>query len=148
MRIPDLSSFNPGSEEHRVHNTVAIGWLSSTNQFAKQEPSGDLIGHLVRFCKVKFVPTRGYHECELCQDPLDGPVPMEEGGGLIWLGSAEIRVIGNAKIYAAPDLVYHYVVAHSYKPPDEFTDAVLTGPQPTSPEFQKLLSWYQERQLA
>ena len=40
-------------------------------------------------------------------------------------GSAEIRVRGANRVYAAPELVYHYVVAHQYKPPREFIEAVL-----------------------
>ncbi|MCX7805518.1 MAG: hypothetical protein N3A38_10060 [Planctomycetota bacterium] len=39
----------------------------------------------------------------------------------------EIRVLGrDGKIYAAPTLIYHYVVAHKYRPPQEFIDAVMT----------------------
>jgi CheY-like chemotaxis protein len=36
-----------------------------------------------------------------------------------------MRVAGNGKVYAAPWLVHHYVVAHNYRPPDEFIAAVL-----------------------
>jgi hypothetical protein len=28
------------------------------------------------------------------------------------LGNGEIRVIGTCSVYAAPTLIYHYVVAH------------------------------------
>jgi hypothetical protein len=28
-------------------------------------------------------------------------------------------------VFAAPSLVYHYVAAHDYRPPDEFIAAVL-----------------------
>lgn len=44
------------------------------------------------------------------------------------LGSAEIRVgLPGGRWYAAPNLVYHYVTAHNYRPPDEFIEAVLHG---------------------
>jgi hypothetical protein len=45
---------------------------------------------------------------------------------MLSLGSAEIRVPGSGgRIYAAPDLIYHYVEAHGYRPPDEFVEAVM-----------------------
>jgi hypothetical protein len=58
-----------------------------------------------------------------------------------WLniGDGEIRVIGKSAIYAAPTLIYHYVVEHQYKPPDEFIEAVLKGPSPESEEHKTLL---------
>ena len=41
------------------------------------------------------------------------------------LGSAEIRVKGiNGKIYAAPNLIYHYIKDCGYLPPREFLDAL------------------------
>jgi hypothetical protein len=47
------------------------------------------------------------------------------------LGSAEIRVFGKrGKIYAAPNMLYHYVTAHQYKPPDEFLHALKESPCP------------------
>jgi len=41
-------------------------------------------------------------------------------------------------VYAAPDLIYHYVVEHHYCPPDEFIQAVLEGPLPGSLEYEAL----------
>ncbi len=39
----------------------------------------------------------------------------------------------------APTLIYHYVVDHQYCPPEEFIEAVLTGPVPGSPQHISLL---------
>jgi hypothetical protein len=36
-----------------------------------------------------------------------------------------MRVAGESTVYAAPVLIHHYVVAHDYRPPDEFIAAVL-----------------------
>jgi hypothetical protein len=56
------------------------------------------------------------------------------------IGSAEMRVFGeHGAIYAAPTLIYHYVLEHQYKPPDEFVRALLTGPRPPSDEYRALL---------
>ncbi len=41
-------------------------------------------------------------------------------------------------VYAAPDLIYHYVVAHHYRPPDEFIQAVMETPLPGSQEYEVL----------
>lgn len=60
--------------------------------------------------------TRGFHTCEFC------------GGREKAVGNAEIRVPGEGRMYAAPSLVHHYVVAHGYKPPEEFIAAVMAFP--------------------
>jgi len=54
----------------------------------------------------------------------------------LYLGSAEIRIFGKrGKIYAAPNLLFHYITAHHYKPPDEFLSALQAGPIPPDPEY-------------
>ncbi|BCU78007.1 hypothetical protein [Luteolibacter sp. LG18] len=46
-------------------------------------------------------------------------------------GSAEIRVRGaDGVVYGAPDLIYHYVVAHDYLPPAAFIEAVCQWSPP------------------
>jgi len=66
---------------------------------------------------------RGWHICEFCHQIVEVLGP---GGQSIILGDAEIRIKGNAaKVYAAPNLVYHYVQAHRYRPPDEFLEALI-----------------------
>jgi hypothetical protein len=52
------------------------------------------------------------------------------------LGSAEIRVFSNeGRIYAAPNLLFHYVCEHHYRPPKEFVQALRTGPRPPSQAY-------------
>ena len=89
---------------------------------------------------------RGFHNCEFCalswnewgkQHPNYG-----ENAGLMGIGNGEIRVIGNSMLYAAPALIYHYVIEHNYQPPQEFIDAILTGPQSGSIEHKTLLNNY------
>jgi hypothetical protein len=58
--------------------------------------------------------TRGRYECDFCTG-------KEKPGS-----SAEVRVPGkNGRVYAAPHMIHHYVVAHGYLPPEEFIQAVL-----------------------
>jgi hypothetical protein len=95
---------------------------------------------------------RGYHICEFCPTSLwaarDLASALEgfrdsdrlrlagRNGEELLLGSAEIRVFGkDGLIYAAPNLIYHYVAVHHYKAPDEFLEAVGSRPGPLDPEY-------------
>jgi hypothetical protein len=63
----------------------------------------------------------------------------ERHGQVKLIGSAEIRAFGDV-IYAAPTLIYHYVLVHHYKPPSDFVRALLTGPRPDSDAYRALLA--------
>lgn len=56
------------------------------------------------------------------------------------IGSAEIRAFGDDVIYAAPTLIYHYVLVHHYKPPSDFVRTLLTGPRPDTDAYRALLA--------
>jgi hypothetical protein len=57
------------------------------------------------------------------------------------VGSAEIRVFSAAgDAYAAPNLIYHYVRTHWYKPPEEFLRAMREGARPPSSEYFESLN--------
>jgi hypothetical protein len=54
---------------------------------------------------------RGFHICEFCKKDC---------------GNGEIGIIHpDGRIFMAPVGIVHYLVEHSYKPPDDFIDAVL-----------------------
>jgi hypothetical protein len=108
---------------------------------------------------------RGVHACDLCDTP-QSPY-AERNGEKLLLGCAEIRVFSAESsatsleraleraesgglillrrspvpfnIYAAPTLIYHYVEAHHYCPPEDFLRALREGPQPPSPDYFDLL---------
>jgi hypothetical protein len=112
-----------------------IGWLSNRYSFDKFDPPQDLLDALWSFCSVAVYQTRGWHLCELCSSPRWG-IPEERAGRRLFLGSAEIRAFSKpGVIYAAPNLIYHYVSVHHYKPPDEFLSALMEGPRPPMPEY-------------
>ena len=72
--------------------------------------------------------------------PDPGPQQIAVGEEML-LGSAEIRVFGQAGlIYAAPNLIYHYVLLHHYSPPEVFVPAMKEGPKPTDSDYFKRLS--------
>lgn len=68
----------------------------------------------------------GFHKCEFCDDQSFEGMKVSRHGRETRLGSAEITVKGKGgRIYAAPNLIYHYVAAHDYDPPKEFVEALL-----------------------
>jgi hypothetical protein len=104
---------------------VTIGWLSSSERFAVGDADHGLAQSLEGLLTSHRVnKTRGYHLCEFCNDSR--PIELRLRAGSLLLGSAEIWIPSRdeAVIYAAPDLVVHYVTVHKYLPPPEFLDAV------------------------
>jgi hypothetical protein len=73
--------------------------------------------------------TRGIHCCPFCK------------GEVLPTGSYEMRVAGACEVYAAPSLVHHYVVAHGYRPPDEFIAAVMAWNDHTAEPFLPPAGW-------
>lgn len=114
---------------------LTVGWLTQKHPFAMGKVPGKFLARLVLHSqpqlRVFAVPTP--QRCRLC-----GELVMLSDGDR--LGSAELRIIGETEIYAVPDLIYHYVTAHNYLPPDEFIDAVLHGADPGSLEHHALLN--------
>jgi len=125
---------------------LAAGWLSTGYPFV-QGLIGDPGDHelfcdrLFKACRLNVVAKmRGYHMCEFCQEevardstyPSGRQVPemrVEERNGVkVWIGNGEVRVTATAGMrWTAPTLIYHYVVAHGYRPPSGFVDGVLRG---------------------
>lgn len=117
---------NPHAEEDA--KAVCAGWLDGTHPFRTGDPPAGFIPRLAWLCvNDRHAQTRGVHDCELCDpDDWSAQTIWPTWGGR--LGSAEIRVRTPHRLYAAPDLVLHYVVDHGYLPPDDFVEAVLALP--------------------
>ena len=117
---------------------VNVGWLARTGPFSTEAPSESLLDALWAFCSIAVVPTRGIHECGLC-DPARLVVSTRVGRTLL-LGTSEIRVFGTGdRTFAAPSLIYHYVEAHHYCPPAEFVHAATEGLTPPRPDYLQRL---------
>lgn len=117
-------------------DALNVGWLSREKGCPVGDTSAEFKARLLKLCNGVVNPTRGWHDCEFCEpQPFDPRI----GNRLKPFGGAEIRVFYKDKIYAAPNLVYHYVTQHNYKPPAEFMEAVLHGPLPGSPEYETLI---------
>src|SRR5262245_25309490 len=108
---------------YATKSTVNVGWLGEGKPFPDGEPSEEFKEKLLTFCfhENAFNPTRGLHLCELpsCRAKPNGglfgsPAPIKRGEHTAYLGSSEIRALGPINVYAAPTMIYHYVVEHSY----------------------------------
>jgi hypothetical protein len=121
-----FSDFSPYSyletdEKKRILN---IGWLDNMHTFNKGENDIAILRKILGFCEKAVNKTRGYHLCPFCDNPSFGFVVECENSRIV-LGSAEIWIKGEKDIiYAAPDLIYHYMKDHNYLPPKEFLTAV------------------------
>ena len=109
-----------------LKDVVAIGWLSKDNQFPRGETTAEFLSALERLLSTHRVnQSRGFHVCEFCaKSPL---THRTQPGRTIMLGSAEIWLpsLEQAVVYAAPDLIVHYVTEHRYFPPNDFIRAAL-----------------------
>lgn len=138
----DLTPFAyNGQNENTDRPTLNAGWLDVSQLHPMGETSPEFQDRLFDFCLPEYMVhlCRGYHECQFCQNP-SYMITVERGYKTADLGNGEIRVIGTSAIYAAPTLIYHYVVTHHYRPPKEFIEAVLTSPSPASEEYAALRS--------
>jgi len=112
-------------DQSNSDDLVRAGWLVGDVAFSKGPVSATFLARLLVLClHHRTKQTRGFHPCPFCDNPPIG-MPVEFEGRVIKLGSAEIHVRApDGRTFAAPDLIYHYVVQHGYKPPREFIDAV------------------------
>jgi hypothetical protein len=109
----DLTPYTYFHPEEEAPGTINIGWLDRVHAFPTGETNEAFRINLEILCQWRVKQTRGFHRCSFCKG-RERPA-----------SSSEMRVAGNGKTYAAPSLVYHYVVEHGYLPPDEFIAAVL-----------------------
>src|SRR5207237_1384370 len=75
---------------------------------------------------------RGLHTCEFCR---------------------RVRMFGNFGVpagnvlYVAPEMVGHYIEAHSYLPPAELLAAVLVAPVPGTDDYSASVQTFRRRHL-
>ncbi|MEM8860255.1 MAG: hypothetical protein AAGD96_18155 [Chloroflexota bacterium] len=117
---------------------LAVGFLGRKFKFPTGKAPAGFIEKLLPFCHPNKTVC---HTHGKRKSPFDNTqIEINIDGQAVTLGGAEIRVIGQDDIFAAPDLIYHYVADHHYLPPAEFIEAVLNGPQPNSAEFRALIN--------
>jgi hypothetical protein len=129
----DLEPYTGCPEDDRFDlGPLAVGWLERNEPFDTGKAPADFLAKLAEFCRpeVTVCQTAGARPCPLCRQQVPG------------LGRGEVRAIGDEDIYAAPDLIHHYVAIHNYRPPPEFIQAVMRGPGPDSVEHRALRKAY------
>jgi hypothetical protein len=137
----DLSVYVYGGSETPWPLENNVGWLGPGHSFPTATPAEPLLDLVWKFCKVRVNRMRGIHPCHLCSVDYTRIPPceshfFERNGEKLLLGSAEIRSFSNrGAIFAAPNLIYHYISAHHYQPPEEFLESIAEGPCPPDPEY-------------
>jgi hypothetical protein len=129
---------------------LAVGWL----EFGRPVPTGQVseqaLARLRELLRDPWGPLfLGPHTCDFClrsYGPLQlGSFPHAPRFNAHALGSKNVFVPGDGKVYVAPELILHYVDEYGYAPPTEFEQAVLACPPMGSPEYLRAIS---ERGLA
>jgi hypothetical protein len=111
-------------------DAVNVGWLEATEPFTVGCVEPEFVDRLTELCREGVNRTRGFHRCSLClqrapSEPAE-PTSVRSSAGDYLVGGAEIRVRGqDGALYAAPDMIVHYVTTHRYRPPDDFVAGVM-----------------------
>lgn len=114
----------PDLDTNSLEQAIRIGWLDRDQPFSKGVADPAFVEKLKVYYDRRVRQSRGFHVCPFCEERRFG-LPVELGGKMLTLGSAEIEVRDvQGRIYVAPDLLYHYITEHGYLPPREFIDAV------------------------
>lgn len=127
MYFEDLSPYTYGRPAAKAAWIVNVGWLDPDHEYARGDVDREAILKLAELCRIRVNQTRGIHPCEFChREQRYREHCVRFGYEAIWLGGAELRLgPAGGTVYAAPNLIYHYVVHHDYRPPGEFVEALL-----------------------
>lgn len=130
--LPDMADPGP------VRN---VGYLWFGHSYPKGKVDRSIIDRLVALAEKPLLYACGYHKCNLGFCALTHPLRQQPAfryrGRLLVLGSSEILVPGEDAVYEAPNLILHYILHHSYRPPECFSAAVLKCPEPDSSEYRE-----------
>lgn len=134
----DLSEYMYRSSKEK--NIVNVGWIDGEHKYLKGDVTEYFIRALWEYIKYPVNKTRGIHSDIALEGGMKKFVAKYQGYNIL-LGTAEIRVIDtkNNIVYAAPNLIIHYVINHHYIPPQNFIDAVINGPRPNSDEYRNVM---------
>lgn len=138
VSYPDLSLYsNP-----RIVDGINIGWLDK-QPTTPGSVSQNFLDKLWSYCNAPVVLWRGVLGCGMCDNVAPPPtffVTAIRADTSVILGAAEILVFGvGTRKYLSPDLIYHFVTMHQYKPPEEYIEAVEHGLDPYSVAYQERL---------
>lgn len=140
MFIPDLASYGLGG---RFDPVMAVGWLDAPHRFSTGPFDRRAFERLFRLRQRPLCQPRrhlwGYHSCTLCPYAawwVVCKVRWRAGGirglwktDVVVVGQGEFFVPGRGCVYVAPTMILHYMLAHAYRPPEPFLEAVLAAPR-------------------
>lgn len=102
---------------------VAVGYLDITE---KQYEVGDVPDGFVKKLECLYnrggvIATMGHHECEFCINQGVKKLPRDA------LSSTEKTLTDkeNKIIYIFPEMIFHYIKVHTFKPSQVFIDFVM-----------------------
>ncbi|MFJ3513461.1 MULTISPECIES: hypothetical protein [unclassified Streptomyces] len=107
-----------------------VGWLSRWRPFAEGVVDSEVVEILALQVRMPRNQMRGSYPCYFCSTLRARGVAtsVEISGVEHQLGSAEIHAVSRSgKVFSAPNLIYHYIDRHGYRPPDEFIQAIIDG---------------------
>ena len=136
MHYADLSSCDYGSllqhESWKVP-ILAVGWLERFRRYRKGVVEDEIVERAELFREQTsenfsgFI-FRGLHGCSLC---LGG---SSRSG--IKDSHVNLLIPGEDCVYVASGGLVHYMTKHSYRPPDEFIEALKSCPLPDTEEYK------------
>ena len=133
MYFPDLFADHGIGFAPFYFAALKVGWLDVEHDFQKGEVAEQFLEKLFAFCVTPHLFLCGYHRCNLtststnsCSSRDSGMVTIERGNKQVKVGDSEFFVeTDSGLLYHAPTLIYHYVSAHHYLPPQCFIEALL-----------------------
>jgi hypothetical protein len=139
---------------------LAVGWLEGGQPFATGDVDQPFLDALTRIVSDpwKEFSYRGFHSCSFRHRRADFPGteldqhvgPFHPAGRH---GVYNLFVPGRGRVFAAPELILHYIHVHGYSPPKAFQMAVLACPEVRSEHYLEAIirsgpSWLAEEARA
>ena len=96
----------------------SVGWLERGKSFSTGTVDSEVVTKLAEFIKNPVQPLifAGCHHCDLC-------LPICK-----ITSHKNVFIPASGLLFVCPEAIVHYIIAHSYKPPEEFCEAVLASP--------------------
>lgn len=134
---------------HLRLEVTSVGWLEGDQPFTQGPVAPEVTERLNGYAHKSWQPGYflGFHECSLpatetqainenCATTNGSPQATPEQEGTCGkTGLLNIFIPYQGVIYAAPELIHHYITEHGYAPPAIFCEAVLNAPAPGSDAY-------------
>ena len=139
MKYDDLSIYEISEEPEKNGPLYCVGWIGRGENMPVGETPDLFLDKFYELCYSNIFETyRSATPCLICFPSMkEMREAMFDGSGIdkyashseknkkILLGSSVLLIKGEAENYICPDLLWHYVSDHNYKPPQKFIDIVL-----------------------